>query len=261
MLFTALLLQSCTTYRYDIISGVVPEIAPGYLLGYIPLDEMPDSRELLPPPPEPGSAAYAHDQEVSAASQLLRDSSRWTQAAQDAILELPFALDGFNDLLPEPVSTENTPYLYLMLHRTVTDAIISTYTAKSFYQRERPFMVNNQPTCVPLTGDSIVNDSYPSGHAAVGWAWALILAEIYPEQADAILLRGREFGDSRYICNLHWYSDVVAGRLMGTSTVAVLHADDAFMHDMKKAKLEANKNSDYQVIEITRNPDWAPLPW
>jgi len=65
--------------------------------------------------------------------------------------------------------------------------------------------------------------SYPSGHSAVGWAWALILSEISPAQTDAILARGRVFGESRNVCNVHWHSDVVQGRSMGASTVARLH--------------------------------------
>jgi membrane-associated phospholipid phosphatase len=31
--------------------------------------------------------------------------------------------------------------------------------------------------------------SYPSGHSAAGWAWALVLAEVAPVRAEAILER------------------------------------------------------------------------
>jgi acid phosphatase (class A) len=245
LLLTTGLLQGCMTYRYADISKDVPEIAPGFLQGYIPLDELPDSRELLSPPPERGSAAYAHDMEVAAANLRLRDLDRWEQAAEDAYLGFPGALDSYNDLLPLPVTEETTPYLYLLLRRTLIDASLSTYTAKQYYQRERPFMVNGQPTCTPEVEDQLRKDgSYPSGHTAIGWAWALILAEVYPGQAEALLLRGREFGESRSVCNVHWYSDVVAGRLMGASTVAVLHADETFQHDLKKAIREVKKRTE-----------------
>ena len=70
--------------------------------------------------------------------------------------------------------------------------------------------------------------SYPSGHTAFGWAWALILTEIAPERADVILARGRAFGESRMVCNVHWYSDVVAGRTIGAAAVARLHAEPEF---------------------------------
>ena len=80
--------------------------------------------------------------------------------------------------------------------------------------------------------------SYPSGHTAIGWAWALILCEIAPEQTDAILARGRAFGQSRVICNVHWHSDVVEGRFMGAAAVARLHVDPAFRAEIEAAKAE-----------------------
>jgi acid phosphatase (class A) len=108
----------------------------------------------------------------------------------------------------------------MILRRTLADAVLSTYAAKNHYQRNRPFMVNGTPTLVPDEEEMLREDgSYPSGHTAIGWAWALILAEVFPDQADGILERGKEFGISRNICNVHWHSDVVAGRMVGSLVV------------------------------------------
>ena len=76
----------------------------------------------------------------------------------------------------------------MLLRRTLADAGLSTYTAKNNYQRKRAFMVNEKPICTPEEAEGLRKDgSYPSGHTAIGWAWALILSEIAPERADAIL--------------------------------------------------------------------------
>jgi acid phosphatase (class A) len=131
------------------------------------------------------------------------------------------------------------PHLYMLLRRTLVDTGLSTYAAKDHYNRTRPFVVNKESTCTPDEEKFLItNGSYPSGHAAFGWAWALVLSEISPEQADAILARGRAFGESRLICNVHWQSDVVEGRFMGAGTVARLHADPAFRADLEAAKAE-----------------------
>ena len=53
-----------------------------------------------------------------------------------------------------------------------------------------------------------------------------------------ILARGRAFGESRNICNVHWHSDVVEGRLVGSAAVARLHADPAFHAELEAAKAE-----------------------
>jgi acid phosphatase (class A) len=103
----------------------------------------------------------------------------------------------------------------------------------------RPFMVNKEPMCTPAEKVTLENDgSYPSGHTAIGWAWALVLSEISPEQSDAILARGRVFGESRSVCNVHWHSDVIEGRLLGAGTVARLHADPTFRADLDAARAE-----------------------
>jgi acid phosphatase (class A) len=125
------------------------------------------------------------------------------------------------------------------LRRTLSDAGRSTGKAKKDYNRKRPFLVNNVGTCTPDDENFLkTNGSYPSGHSTTGWTWALILSEIAPERADAILRRGLAFGDSRVICNVHWESDVVEGRVLGAGVVARLHADSEFRKDVEGAKKE-----------------------
>jgi acid phosphatase (class A) len=80
--------------------------------------------------------------------------------------------------------------------------------------------------------------SYPSGHAALGWAWALVLAELIPDRADAILERGRDFGWSRVVCGVHYPSDVEAGRIVGAGAIARLHGDAFFRTQMDAARAE-----------------------
>ncbi len=219
--------------------AAVSEIGPGYLAGYLPPTAVPNSLALLPPPPAAGSAALADDEEASRRALALRGTPRWTLATEDANLTFPQAAGTFSCALNAPITEQDTPHLYLLLRRTLTDAGLSTSSAKNHYNRIRPFVANNQPTCTPDKEASLrKNGSYPSGHSAVGWTWALILSEIAPEQTDVILARGRAFGDSRVICNVHWQSDVTEGRFMGAGTVARLHADPTFRADLEAAKAE-----------------------
>ena len=126
-----------------------------------------------------------------------------------------------------------------MLRRSLTDAGLSTISAKDHYKRQRPFVLNKEPICAPETRTHLEKDgSYPSGHTTVGWTWALILTEISPEQTDAILARAKSFGESRNVCNHHWYSDVEWGRSMGAATVARLHTSPEFLADVEIAKAE-----------------------
>jgi acid phosphatase (class A) len=221
------------------VSKEIKEIRPGLLEGYLASEELPNSLLLVPPPPEEGSAAWDLDMEIADYYVALDDAPRKEQAVRDAVLHFPEAAEAFNIVLDMKISEENTPNLYMILRRSLNDAGLSTYAAKDHYKRIRPFVVNGAPTCSPEDEEFLREDgSYPSGHTAIGWAWALILTEVFPEKADLILERGKEFGISRMVCNVHWYSDVVAGRMCGAAVVARLHASDDFLIDMAAAKQE-----------------------
>lgn len=211
----------------------------GFLAGYLERKEYPDSLALIPPPPAPGSAAFALDEDVARRTFALRGTARFALALSDFDLSFPHAGGTFSCALNAPVTEQDTPRLYMLLRRTMTDVALSTYAAKNHYNRQRPFVLNKEPICAPEMKAELEKDgSYPSGHTAIGWAWALIFAEISPEQADAILARGQAFGESRNVCNHHWYSDVDWGRFMGAATVARLHANPAFRADLEAAKAE-----------------------
>ena len=211
----------CASFEKQSKADAVPEIRPGILQGYLPSEMLPSSLALLPPPPAAGSAALALDKEVSRHSIALRGTPRWDLAAEDANLLFPRAASTFSCALNAPITEQDTPHLYMLMRRTLADAGLSTKTAKNHYKRTRPFVVNKEPTCAPDDEEFMMKDgSYPSGHTAIGWAWALILSEIDSEHTDAILARGRAFGQSRVICNVHWQSDVIEGRFMGAAAVA-----------------------------------------
>lgn len=111
--------------------------------------------------------------------------------------------------------------------------------SESRIMRARPFMQFNEPTPVPEDEEKLrTNSSYPSGHTTMGWAIALVLAEINPDRQDEILQRGFEYGESRVIVGFHYQSDVDHARIITSALVNRLHTNDDFLQQMKKAKKE-----------------------
>ncbi len=211
----------------------------GYLRGYLERQQLPDSLALLPKPPADGSAEAAADLAVYRATRALRDTPRWALATADDNLKFPKAADTFFCALGMPISQEATPHLNMLLRRSLIDAGLSTYAAKDSYKRQRPFAALKEGTCAPAAEAALAKDgSYPSGHAALGWGWALLLAELAPDRADAVLQRGHAFGQSRVVCGVHWQSDVDSGRMMGAAAIARLHADPTFSAQAALAKAE-----------------------
>ena len=239
LLAYAVLSAGCASSGKLSQAAAAPESRPGAQAGYLPSAGRPNILVLIPPPPAADSAALAADEEVSRKALALRGTPRWKLATEDADLTFPQAAGTFSCAVNAPITEHETPHIYALMRRASVDAGLSTSAAKEYYRRPRPFMVNKEPTCTPAEEDSLAKSgSYPSGHTAVGWAWALILTEIAPERADAILARGRAFGMSRVVCNVHWQSDVTDGRFIAAGLVARLHADAAFRADLEAAKLE-----------------------
>jgi len=209
--------------------------------GYLAPEEVPDSLALSPPPPEPGSIWARLDEAVADHALGLQGSARFAQAQADAEMGFPASAGHFACALGVAVDAQHTPVLYRLLERSRFDVSATTRAAKRHYQRPRPFMLNGQPTCSPehealLRG----NGSYPSGHTTAGWVWALILGEIAPERSTELFQRARNYGHSRLVCNVHWYSDVLQGQALAAAMVAKLHGNAEFVADIASAREEFN---------------------
>ena len=120
----------------------------GLVEGYLPPNSLPNSLELLPAPPAGSSTAYTLDVETAEARSSSRNAALGP-GGTGCQLEFPCCRIDFSCALGVPISKEETPRLYTLLHRTLTDAGLATYRAKNHYQRPRPFTVNNQPMCTP----------------------------------------------------------------------------------------------------------------
>lgn len=246
---TALLRPALAAAVMSVLAGCATTAAPQgtpveasvvtKAVGYLAVRDVPASLDLVPAPPAAGSAGFALDEQVSREARALRGSPRFAQATTDAELGFPEGANQFSCAIGLDVDAQKTPALYRLLERSRIDASAATRVAKKHYQRARPFMVNGEPTCTPDDEEGLRgNGSYPSGHTSIGWAWALILSEIAPERADAIQLRGRNYGESRLVCNVHWQSDILEGRFMGAAAVARLHDNPEFQRDLLAARKE-----------------------
>src|SRR5208283_863433 len=87
------------------------------LPGYLASDALPNSEALISPPPAASSAAFALDYDISRNSFTLRDSPRWTLAAEDADLTFPRVAGTFSCALNAPITERDTPHLYILMQR------------------------------------------------------------------------------------------------------------------------------------------------
>lgn len=209
---------------------------------FLTTKDVPSSLSLLPPPPQPGSAHFDYDEAQYRWGKMQRITPRGKQAFDDAKIYDGGIEKAFSEAFGAEISKQGTPEIYKLVYKTINDASLGTRQAKDYYMRMRPFMFYGEPSLTPDDEKALSkNGSYPSGHTSIGWAAALVLAEINPGRQDEILKRGFEYGQSRVICGVHYQSDVDAGRVVAAAVVARLHADDGFARQMEKAKKEFKK--------------------
>ena len=212
-------------------------------LYFLRSDEVASSLNLLPAPPQPGSILFMYDEAQYQWGKLQRDTPRGDQASADAQVNGDGVPMAFSEAFGFPITQSNTPEIYKLIVGMREDAgDLATREAKEHYMRVRPFAFYHEMTCNPAQQKELsTNGSYPSGHTAIGWATALVLAEINTDRQNEILKRGYEMGQSRVICGYHFQSDVNAARLVASAVVSRLHANKNFMTQLTKAKQEFTK--------------------
>lgn len=206
--------------------------------GYLDAAHAPDASAFLPPPPEVGSLRAQDDLAYYRATRALKGTARWDQARADNEIETPSAPRVFDKALGVAFVPERMPTLTRLLGRMLGDLETIQTPAKRGFIRPRPFVTEPAETCFTPEPWLAASGSYPSGHSALGWAWALVLSEMAPDRADQILARGLAYGDSRAICGVHYASDVEAGRIVGAALFAALKANPTFQVDFATARLE-----------------------
>jgi acid phosphatase (class A) len=208
-------------------------------LGYLPAKQLSNGISGLPPPPLPGSAAMQYDEQIRALALPLRGTPRYALAQLDAVRTQQGTVDAFQCAFGTAITAERTPRLYELLSRVRIDVRAASYPAKSHFRRQRPFIVHNVHSCYPSDEAMTAEDgSYPSARGAVGWAYALVLAKLNPKRSAEILQRGKDFDQSRTICDQEWQSDIDGGHIVATTIVDHLQHNALYQSDFTAARSE-----------------------
>ena len=215
--------------------ALAPAAASARETGYLAAGEGLDLAAVLPGPPTPGSPRALADARAFRDSRALNGMARWQQATADVSSDMG---ERFAAALGFRPDWTKLPVTRAMLAKFDADRSAAIGSAKAHWQSKRPFIGSDLPICEPRQPALIANGDYPSGHTAHGWGFALLMAELLPDRAQAILARGRDYGNSRWICGSHSQSAVEGGYMAASAIVAREHGNAAFRHDMAAAAEE-----------------------
>lgn len=196
-----------------------------------------DILSILPPAPVAGDPRYDADREMFKMTRKLQGTPRWDMAVNDVKWGKPEMLRNFSCALGAVIDPAKAPKLSALIDKAGNDTQRETNVAKDFYKRSRPYKIDDGPTCQSREelGDSY---DYPSGHTTGGWTWALVLSDVAPDHASALMARGRAYGENRIVCGAHNASAVEAGRLSATITMTFVRNTAAYQRDVRAARAE-----------------------
>ncbi|CAH1666225.1 acid phosphatase [Chelatococcus asaccharovorans] len=192
------------------------DVSPSYVT-----PEAVNLSAVLPPPPEPASPEAKADMDAVLALQAGRTSESVALAQKDR----KQTVFRFADVLGPDFRRKRLPLTAAFFAEITADEEAILATVKNRWQRPRPFVANPAvTTCVkrPTTG------SYPSSHAALGYLYGLILADMLPRDRDALLARAQTYAESRALCGVHYPSDIAAGKRAAEAIFAALKASPRY---------------------------------
>ncbi len=201
------------------------------LMVLTPADVEPS--RLLPPPPAEGSLRARIDMAAVKAAIAADTPERYAQAKWDDDHEDPTA---FYAVLGGGFDLKALPATAAVLAAAQNDAGYAASEAKAYFNRKRPWAVDASvktcdPNDKPLTG-------YPSGHAAMAYTVSLVLADLIPEKAQALLDRAADYAFSRQLCGSHFASDGEASHALSIALVSAMLQKPAFREQMAAARQE-----------------------
>ena len=239
LLLPALLLFAAPVAAQPAMTAAAPAASPtpGYVADRPPLALM----RLLPPPPEARSTDEQADKFLYRQSKRGIGGTLWQSAIGQLSVTSPSFVKAVSCAVGATLSQQTTPATMTLLRRAGTDLSRAVFLAKDYYKRPRPFSTDKGKACDPdaaVDGGKSLGFAYPSGHAAVGWLWGLILSDARPVRSAAVLKFGKSTGDLRIACRVHWASDVTGGRLMATALYQQIADSADYKADLQKAKAE-----------------------
>lgn len=194
------------------------------------------AQTLPAPPPDNSPDAIAERDYIKAAYRDATPAQREAakvDAANESVRLFADTLPGFDlDKLPATKA----------LFKTVrANENIQTGIFKTYFDRQRPYQVDSSITpCLPPKNFDI-NASDPSGHTTMAFSSAVILANLLPDYAPAIMRRAEQYGRHRIVCGAHHPFDVRSGQVLGTLIGTTLLKTPALQPQLDAARIELAK--------------------
>jgi acid phosphatase (class A) len=193
--------------------------------------------QILPAPPPDNSPDAEAERTYVKASMADATPAQREAAKKDAANE---SVRLFADTLPG-FDLDQLPATKALFKTVRANENIQTGIFKDYFNRQRPYQVDSSITpCLPPKNFDI-NASDPSGHTTMAFSSAVILANLLPDYAPAIMRRAEAYGRHRIVCGAHHPFDVRSGQVLGTLIGTTLLKNPALQPQLDAARSELAK--------------------
>jgi acid phosphatase (class A) len=196
---------------------------------------VPEMIALLPPPP-PQTSDTVHE-EIKLLKKLEKSSKEEKAAAVADSRELDVFV--YRTVLGDKFARTDLPATAALSDQLHRDSDYWNGILKNVYRRPRPYRYDT--SLQPLCGRDNAY-SYPSGHSMVGYLEAMMLAEMVPEQREAIFKRADDYAHNRWVCGVHYPSDTRMAHQIAATLFGVMLMNPEFEARLAAAREETRRH-------------------
>ncbi len=185
--------------------------------------------DILSPPPAAATEKIAAMETVHTVYHYASEADK-----NAAYAEKKFSVFNFTEVVGNYFVATNLPKTAAFFERVQKDAEAVTDAGKDFFQEPRPF------TTDPSLANGKLEKSfgYPSGHSTECTTLALVLAEMLPEQREAVMAHADLMGWHRVQIARHYPADIFAGRVLARAIARELNKSETFQKELAEVKAE-----------------------
>ena len=168
--------------------------------------------QILPAPPADDSPEAEVERATIKAAYADASPEQRAAARRDAANE---SVRLFADTIPD-FDLDQLPATKALFQTVRANERVQTGIFKRHFNRRRPYQVDASITPCQPPKNFDINASDPSGHTSMAFSSAVILADLLPDYAPAIMARAEQYGHNRIVCGAHHPFDVRSGQVLGT---------------------------------------------
>lgn len=186
-----------------------------------------------PAPPAPGSEADKADLQAELDAQTNRTPDKIAEAKADQ----HFSPALFYTVTGVQITKEKDPVTYLFIERLNWETMDVMSQSKEKFKRLRPYLAHKEIHAL----FEVKGFSYPSGHSLGSYTNAIILGQLFPDKAQALLDKAHLIAQSRVDAGVHYPTDIGEGKAVGEEVAKELLAKPDFQAELAAAKAELAK--------------------